>query len=115
MKADRAIVQELVEYFKTHPPAGGLKSMQAIIKKYVERRLKDKKKEVVIVAPYKLSDQEINEVKDLFPIIKENPSTVRCEVDPNLKAGLIIKVGSRVLDLTLESQLSNLERNLKQI
>lgn len=115
MKTDRAIVQELAEYFKAYPPAGGKKAMREIVKKYLERKTRDKKKQVVIVAPYKLSDQEIEAVKDRFPIIKEKSGAIINELDPNLKAGLIIKVGSRVLDLTLESQLSNLERNLKQI
>lgn len=111
MKIDKTIKEELVGYLKTHD----VKNKSQVIKKYVERRLKDKKKDVTIISSYKLSDQEITEIKDRFPFIEKKGGEVRNKVNTDLMAGLIIKFGSKVLDLTLESQLSNLERDLKSI
>lgn len=108
MKVDPEIKEELVGYLKTHD----VKKRHEVIKRYIERRTQDKKRQVTIISPYKLDETEIAIIKDRIPLIKKSHGEIKNKVDPNLTAGVIIKFGSKIMSLTLESQLSNLKKIL---
>ncbi len=82
------------------------------IKKDLEARLKEdlakKKKQVVLISAYKLDKKELAEVTAKIPALKK--ADVSLEVDPSIIAGYIVKVGSRVLDLSLSGQLQNFKK-----
>ncbi|MFZ6034909.1 MAG: F0F1 ATP synthase subunit delta [Patescibacteria group bacterium] len=82
------------------------------IKKDLEARLKEdlanKKKQVVLISAYKLDKKELAEVTAKVPVLKK--ADVRLEVDPSIIAGYIVKVGSKVLDLSLSGQLQNFKK-----
>ncbi|QQG43842.1 MAG: F0F1 ATP synthase subunit delta [Candidatus Roizmanbacteria bacterium] len=69
--------------------------------------IKDK---VTIMSPYKLGDNEMQKIKDLLPVIK-NFDIVNV-VDENIYSGLIIKIGTKMIDLTLNSALQNLRKKI---
>lgn len=78
---------------------------------YIKDRQKGKiKPKVSVVAPYKLSDDELRSLKKKIGLLNE--AEVSVEVDTNIMAGIIIKYGSQVIDLSLKSELHKLEQTL---
>lgn len=82
------------------------------IKKDLAARLKEdlaqKKKQVVLVSAYKLDKQELAAIMAKVPDLKK--AQVRYEVDPSIIAGYVIRVGSKVLDLSVAGQLNNFKK-----
>lgn len=82
------------------------------IKKDLAERLKQdlaqKKKQVVLVSAYKLDKKELDAVVAKVPDLKK--AQVMLEVDPSIIAGYVIRVGSKVLDLSLKGQLNNFKK-----
>lgn len=77
------------------------------LKKFLEQKIKEEKKQVTILSSNQLSDKELNTLKNNFPIIKDsNPKII---IDNSLIAGVIIKVGTKIIDLSLKNQLKNLQ------
>lgn len=78
---------------------------------YIKDRQSGKiKPKVTVVAPYKLSDDELSTIKRKIGLLKE--AQVSVEVDKDIMAGIIIKYGSQVIDLSLKSELHKLEQTL---
>ena len=75
---------------------------------------KNKKKKVVrpikavITSAYPLNDNEISELRTKFPVM----GTYEAEnlVNPAIHAGVIINVGTKRIDLSLERGLQNLKQ-----
>ncbi len=65
---------------------------------------------VEVTAPYELSDSEKKNVESTFTFIKN--ADVEYHVDPSLIAGLIITHGSKMIDLSLKSELQNLKHRM---
>lgn len=82
------------------------------LKSYIKRRLLEEGVTVYVtlVAPYELGQEEIDMLKKRIPQLKE--AKIVTEVDPSLMAGLLIKYGSSVIDLSLKTQLQTLEQTL---
>lgn len=82
------------------------------IKKDLAARLKEdlasKKKQVVLISAYKLDKKEVDSVMAKIPDLRK--ADVKYEVDPSIIAGFVIKVGSKVLDLSLSGQLQNFKK-----
>jgi F-type H+-transporting ATPase subunit delta len=62
---------------------------------------------VEIVSAYPLSEAEKASVAKMIPAVAE--ATVSYTVDPSIRAGLVVKHGTRMIDLSLRSELSNLQ------
>lgn len=82
------------------------------IKKDLAARLKEdlanKRKQVVLVSAYKLDSKELSAIMAKVPDLKK--AQVKQEVDPSIIAGYVIRVGSKVLDLSLKGQLNNFKK-----
>lgn len=79
------------------------------IKKDLEKRLKEdlatKKSQVTIVSAYKLNPKDAEEIFKKFPSIKK--SNIKYKIDESIIAGYVIKVGSRVVDISVKGQLES--------
>jgi F0F1-type ATP synthase delta subunit len=62
----------------------------------------------VITSPYQLNETEISELRTQFPVM--GTYEVENVVNPNIHAGLIINVGTKRIDLSLERGLQNLKQ-----
>lgn len=78
---------------------------------YLKDRLRNKTKpKITVVAPYALSEQEIVELKRKIPMLSEAELTIT--VEAQIMAGIIIKYGSQMIDLSLQSEIKKLEHRL---
>ncbi len=78
---------------------------------YLKDRLNNNTKpKITIVAPYALSEQELSDLKNKIPMLSEAEITVT--VDAGIMAGIIIKYDSRMIDLSLQSEIKKLEHRL---
>lgn len=108
MKLDPELKKEIEDYLKNHD----VKNKKEVIKKYLERRLEDKKKIVKIISAYKLNQEEIRLIMNQFPYLEKRYDKIENEIDEKIMAGVIIKFNSKVLNLTLESKLKSLKKIL---
>lgn len=65
---------------------------------------------VEVITPYKLNEAEEKELKESFPFMKD--AIITFSVDPSIMAGVIIKYGTKMIDLSLKSELTNLTHRL---
>ena len=91
--------------------------IQGYIKENLKKRLmEDLEKErgkIVIHSGYGLSDAEKNLLYEKFPQLKG--AYIEFVVNKSLIAGVIIKIGSKVIDLSLKGQLKNLQQSIYEI
>lgn len=80
------------------------------LKKYIQQRISEKKQSVTVVAPYKMSDDELNLLRKKLPFLQD--AHMNNEVDESLLAGAIIKFGSKMIDLSLKGQLQSLQKRI---
>lgn len=83
------------------------------LKKYLEAKIIEEKNIAVIITAYELSDNEIIEMKKSIPNIKSY-KTINI-LDKNIIAGMIIKFGTKIIDLSLQGQLRNFKKILYEI
>ena len=83
------------------------------LKKYLQTKLDDDKKNVEIVSPYPFGSEDIEMVKKEFPDIAHMEMHVT--VDPSILAGIIIKIGTKMIDLSLRGELQSLKHTLYEI
>jgi F0F1-type ATP synthase delta subunit len=65
---------------------------------------------ITVMSPYKLTPAELQTIKKLLPSVKD--SAVKNVVDENIYSGVVIKVGSKMIDLTLNGALQNLKKQM---
>lgn len=65
---------------------------------------------VTIMSGYELTKGEIDTIKNSYPQIKD--AKLLNVVDQNIISGVIIKIGTRLIDLTLNGALQKLRKNL---
>lgn len=65
---------------------------------------------MTVMSGYSLSDAELKKIVELFPEVKKN--AIVNVVDKNIISGLIIKVGSRMIDMTLNGALHKLKKQM---
>ncbi len=63
-----------------------------------------------ITAAYALQDAELQTIKSALPILQKLELSV--EVSPSILAGIVIQVGSVVVDLSLQTKLKNYFKTL---
>lgn len=86
MKIDATVVQELRKAYKNIRESGGA---------------------VEVISAIELSDSEKKELIEKLPMLKG--SDVTYTKDPAILAGVIIKFGSKMIDLSLQNELTNLK------
>jgi F0F1-type ATP synthase delta subunit len=78
---------------------------------YIKDRLSGATKpKVQVIAPYRLSDEEVTTLKKKISVLEH--AEIELVVDKIMLAGIIIKYGSQMIDLSLDSELHKLEQKL---
>jgi F-type H+-transporting ATPase subunit delta len=80
------------------------------LKEYVTRRLHDRSSHVEVVSSYKLNDEEIDGLRKNISILEK--AEITNSIDPSLLAGVIIKFGSKMIDLSIRGELQKLKTKL---
>ncbi len=73
------------------------------LRKYLEEQIGREKKKVTIVSAYPLSHAEKNAIVIAYPGL--NKELVENIVDKTIVGGIIIKFGSKIIDLSIRSAL----------
>ena len=82
------------------------KQIKEELQTYLRDRLSAREIRTQIIAPYELSQGEVEEIKSKVPLIKN--SAVDVVVDKSILAGVIIKHGSKLIDYSLKSKVESL-------
>jgi F-type H+-transporting ATPase subunit delta len=67
-----------------------------------------------ILSSIKLSNDEINKIKNKLETFSNKKVRVETMVDENLQGGLLVRIGDKVFDGTVKRQLQVLKEQLKQ-
>jgi F-type H+-transporting ATPase subunit delta len=68
-----------------------------------------------VASAHPLSPEQLNALKDVLRVQMGKEVRVATRVDPNLLGGLVVKVGSRMIDSSLRTKLDNLKVAMKGI
>jgi F-type H+-transporting ATPase subunit delta len=68
-----------------------------------------------VASAHALSPEQLNALKDVLRVQMGKDVQVATRVDPNLLGGLVVKVGSRMIDSSLRTKLDNLRVAMKGI
>jgi len=71
--------------------------------------------EAEVTSAVALSGDQLNELKATLKSIVGQDVGLKTSVDPSLLGGLIVKVGSRMIDSSLKTKLNNLETTMKEV
>lgn len=83
------------------------------LKKYLDELLKNEKEKVTIISAQALNNEEMSTLYKYIPRLKE--SQIDFAINKNVIAGVLIKIGSKAIDLTLTGQLKNLKNQMYEI
>lgn len=62
-----------------------------------------------------LNDAQLNELRDTLKASVGKDVTLETKVDPSLLGGLVVKVGSRMIDSSLKTKLATLKTRMKEV
>lgn len=79
--------------------------LKSELKKYLLEKMQQERV-VHIVSPYPLSENEMSKLKNNFAMLKD--ARIENEVDKSLVAGVVIKFGSQMIDLSIKGELQEL-------
>lgn len=82
------------------------KEIKDTLKEYLKNKLNKPDQKAIIVAPYQLSTTDIDRIKSKIPEMKD--CNIQMEIDSNIEAGFVIKIGSKVWDYSLATKLKSL-------
>ena len=86
-------------------------SVKEDLKRYFKERMTNRQKLISVVSACPLDEKEKNQLLAKLP--KDGQTTrIEYQTDPKIIAGIILRTGTKVLDLSLRSQLLNLKRML---
>ncbi len=68
-----------------------------------------------VASAHPLGDEQMNALKDALKAQVGKDVQIHTRVDPNLLGGLVVKVGSRMIDSSLRTKLNNLKVAMKGI
>jgi len=83
------------------------------LKKYLDELLKNEKDKITLVSAYALNNNELALLYQYVPRLKN--SQINFEISKKVIAGVVIKIGSKVIDLSLWGQLNNLKNHIYEI
>ncbi|OGK34862.1 hypothetical protein A3F58_01905 [Candidatus Roizmanbacteria bacterium RIFCSPHIGHO2_12_FULL_37_9b] len=75
--------------------------------------MKNEKEKVTLVSANALNDEEMSALYKYIPRLKE--SQIDFAINKNVIAGVLIKIRSKVFDLTLKGQLNNLKNHMYEV
>ena len=110
MKIDPKLKEEL-KTILTNPI---IANRQIVAKKYLVKRIAEGKKRLRIYSSYQLDTEEIDHF--LLELgLKGKYSEVENILKDDILAGVVIELGSKIIDLTLNAKLKNLKKNLYDV
>ena len=71
--------------------------------------------EAEVISAVDLSDDQLTELKTTLKSIVGKDVGLKTSVDASLLGGLIVKVGSRMIDSSIKTKLNNLETTMKEV
>lgn len=83
------------------------------LKKFLDELLKKEKEKITLISSYPLNNQELSILYQFVPRLKK--SQLDFNINKNLIAGVVIKIGSKVIDLSLRGQLNKLKNYIYEI
>lgn len=95
---------------------GRLDQLENIISEF-NRILAHHKGEVSasVVTAHKLTDAQLKALKVKLKSMVGSDVNVDTDVDENLLGGMVVKIGSRMIDSSLKTKLANLEESMKEV
>lgn len=79
------------------------------LEKYLKEKLREEKEKIIIVSSYPLDHNDLGKIKTKFSFLKNSNNIVN-QVDKSIIAGIVVKYGSKVIDLSLSSKLKNFKK-----
>jgi len=93
-----------------------LPALQGMIKAYLSELSRRRGEATAqVVSARKLSDAQLQAVRDVLKKAVGTKVSVEPQVDESLLGGMIVKVGSRMIDASLKTQLQQLHLSMKGI
>jgi len=83
------------------------------LKAFLDRKLAEERNKVIIVSSYKLKETDLKIIFKRFPFLHQD--NVKNIIDDKLIGGVVIKFGTKVIDLSLKKQLEDLKKKLYEI
>ena len=83
------------------------------LKKYLDQLIKNDKEKVTLISAAPLRDTELELLFNYIPRLKN--ATLNYAIDKNIIAGVVIKIGSKVIDLSLSGKLNNLKNLIYEL
>ena len=68
-----------------------------------------------VTSAHALTEDQLNALKDVLRVQMGKDVQVDTRVDPGLLGGLVVKVGSRMIDSSLRTKLNNLKVAMKGV
>lgn len=88
-------------------------SIKEDLKKYLDQLLKNDKERIMLTSAYPLHNEELSTLYQYVPRLKN--ARIDFIIDRNIIAGVVIKIGSKVIDLSLYGQLHKLRNHIYEI
>lgn len=73
------------------------------LKDFIKARMEHKGVYAQIAAPYELGDDEIQAIRQRFPLLHD--AQITTHLDPSLLGGFVITVGSRLIDCSIKNHI----------
>ena len=83
----------------------------------LQRLLSEEKGEITaeVVSASKLSDEQYDKLAEVLSKSTGNKVRIESTTDETILGGLIVKVGSRMLDTSIRAKLDSLQANMKEV
>lgn len=80
------------------------------LKEYIQDKLHQSKKTVTIVSSYPMNQNEIEGLRKQIPFL--DGVRIVNTVDESILAGVVIKFGTKMIDLSLKTELQSLKNSI---
>ena len=83
----------------------------------LQRLLSEEKGEITaeVISASKLSDEQYDKLAEVLSKSTGNKVRIESTTDETILGGLIVKVGSRMLDTSIRAKLDSLQANMKEV
>jgi len=87
-----------------------LDKLKEDLKQYINNKIKEGKQKIIVISTYKFEQTELIQLSNLFPHFT-NKEIVNV-IDKNIIGGMVIKIGSKIIDLSILSELNKIKNNI---